>query len=437
MAQFYSEKRREPTRKVITVTVAELDHFGQGVASYQGKKLFIRNALPSEKVEIRITEEKKNYAYGETLRRLNDSPERIAPRCRHFGRCGGCQFQHVELRQQQEVKARALGRMMALGGAVCQVDEIISGPAWGYRRRARLGLVYQPRSQRLEMGFRQTNDKTLVELKECPVLAPELECLLQPLKRCLSTLKAVKNLGHVELVLADSGPLIVLRHLTPLDTDDRLLLQGFAQQHQVAFFLAPDGENLETLQGPEPRYSIEGLSLGFSPRDFIQVNDAVNQQMVAKAINWLDVGAKDRILDLFCGMGNFTLPLAKHAAEVVGVEGVAALVAKAQNNARVNGLSNVTFFHENLEADITLQPWAQQGFDKILLDPARAGAAGVLAHIVNLSPKKVVYVSCNHATLARDSETFLRAGYQIVSIAMLDMFPQTGHLESIVLFERK
>ena len=247
----------------------------------------------------------------------------------------------------------------------------------------------------------------------------------------------MRHLGHVELVLADNGPLMVLRHTAPLSAADREKLERFSHSEGLALFLAPESEILEQVTGESPWYNSDGLRLTFSPRDFIQVNDGVNQQMVARALAWLDVQPDERVLDLFCGMGNFTLPLAKRAASVVGVEGVGELVAKGRENARQNGLQNVTFFHENLEEDVTKQPWARQGFDKILLDPARAGAAGVMQYIVKLAPGKVVYVSCNPATLARDSEALVNAGYQIKRLAMLDMFPHTGHLESMVLFEHK
>lgn len=236
-------------------------------------------------------------------------------------------------------------------------------------------------------------------------------------------------------MLANSGPLMVLRHTAPLSTADREKLERFSHSHELALFLAPQSEILEQVSGEAPWYASDGLRLTFSPRDFIQVNDGVNQQMVANALAWLDVKPTDRVLDLFCGMGNFTLPLARKAASVVGVEGVEALVAKGQENAQQNGLQNVTFFHQNLEDDVTRQPWAKQGFDKILLDPARAGAPGVMQHIIKLAPERVVYVSCNPATLARDSEALLSGGYQIRRLAMLDMFPHTGHLESMVLFE--
>lgn len=242
--------------------------------------------------------------------------------------------------------------------------------------------------------------------------------------------------GLVELVQAGSGTLMILRHTAPLSAADKEKLERFSHSEGLSLFLAPFSEILETVSGEAPWYDSHGLRLAFSPRDFIQVNEAVNQQMVARALEWLDVRAEDRVLDLFCGMGNFTLPLATRAASVIGVEGVPALVEKGRENAIRNGLHNVTFFHENLEEDVTKQPWAKNGFDKVLLDPARAGATGVMRHIIKLKPIRIVYVSCNPATLARDSEALVNAGYEVTRLAMLDMFPHTGHLESMVLFER-
>jgi len=429
MAQFYSAKRRVTTRQIITVDVTDLDPFGQGVARHDGKALFIPGLLPDERAEITLTEEKRQYARGQVKRRLNDSPERVKPRCPHFGVCGGCQQQHASIALQERSKSRALARLLKH-----DVNEIIAGEPWGYRRRARLSLNYLPKTARLEMGFRKTSSSDIVDIKQCPILVPRLEALLPDVRACLSELQGVRHLGHVELVLANGGPMMVLRHTAPLSVRDREKLERFSHSHDLALYLAPQSDILEHVTGEAPWYDSDGLRLSFSPRDFIQVNDGVNQQMVATALAWLDIQPDDRVLDLFCGMGNFTLPLAKRAQSVVGVEGVTALVEKGRDNAVHNALHNVTFFHENLEEDVTQQPWAKHGFDKILLDPARAGAPGVMQHIIKLAPKRVVYVSCNPATLARDSEALLAAGYQIQRLAMLDMFPHTGHLESMALF---
>ncbi|HDS2558542.1 TPA: 23S rRNA (uracil(1939)-C(5))-methyltransferase RlmD [Klebsiella aerogenes] len=432
MAQFYSAKRRVTTRQIITVTVNDLDPFGQGVARHQGKALFIPGLLPQEQAEVVLVEDKKQYARAQVKRRLNDSPQRVAPRCPHFGVCGGCQQQHASIELQQQSKRAALSRLMKR-----DVDDIIAAEPWGYRRRARLSLNYQPKTQQLQMGFRKANSSEIIDVVQCPVLAPQLEALLPAVRECLTSLQSQRQLGHVELVQADNGPLMVLRHTAALTAADKEKLERFSQTHGLSLYLAPQSEILEHIRGDEPWYTSDGLRLVFSPRDFIQVNDGVNQKMVRTALAWLDIQPQDRVLDLFCGMGNFTLPLAKASASVVGVEGVPALVAKGRENAALNELQNVTFFHENLEEDVTRQAWAKHGFDKILLDPARAGAPGVMAHIIKLAPRRVVYVSCNPATLARDSEALLQVGYRIQRLAMLDMFPHTGHLESIVLFERE
>ncbi|HGW5060806.1 TPA: 23S rRNA (uracil(1939)-C(5))-methyltransferase RlmD [Citrobacter koseri] len=431
MAQFYSAKRRVTTRQIITVTVNDLDPFGQGVARHNGKALFIPGLLPQEKGDVVITEDKKQFARAQVKRRLNDSPERETPRCPHFGVCGGCQQQHASVALQQRSKSAALSRLMK-----CDVAEVIADTPWGYRRRARLSLNYLPKTQQLQMGFRKAGSSDIVDVRQCPILVPQLEALLPRVRACLESLQGHRHFGHVELVQAGNGTLMVLRHTAPLSAADREKLERFSHSEGLSLFLAPQSDILEPLTGETPWYDSNGLRLTFSPRDFIQVNEGVNQKMVARALEWLDIQPDDRVLDLFCGMGNFTLPLATRAASVVGVEGVPALVEKGRENARRNGLQNVTFFHENLEEDVTKQQWAKNGFDKILLDPARAGAAGVMKHIIKLKPIRIVYVSCNPATLARDSDALLNAGYQIQRLAMLDMFPHTGHLESMVLFER-
>ena len=430
MAQFYSAKRRVTTRQIITVTVNDLDAFGQGVARHNGKTLFIPGLLPQESADVTITEDKKQYAKAQVKRRLNDSPDRVTPRCPHFGICGGCQQQHASIELQQRSKSAALSRLMNH-----DVTEAIADAPWGYRRRARLSLNFQPKTQQFQMGFRKAASNDIVDIRQCPILVPQLEALLPELRACLSSLQGIRHLGHVELVQAGSGTLMILRHTAPLTAQDNEKLERFSHSKGLSLYLAPQSEILETVSGQTPWYESNGLRLNFSPRDFIQVNEGVNQKMVASALAWLDVQPGDRVLDLFCGMGNFTLPLATRAASVVGVEGVPALVEKGRENAQQNELHNVTFFHENLEEDVTRQPWAKNGFDKVLLDPARAGAAGVMQHIIKLQPGRIVYVSCNPATLARDSEALLRAGYQIQRLAMLDMFPHTGHLESMVLFE--
>ncbi|HGJ5866789.1 23S rRNA (uracil(1939)-C(5))-methyltransferase RlmD [Arsenophonus nasoniae] len=442
MVQFYSCRQRKVKPDNLTVIAESLDAQGQGVAHYQGKTIFITNLLPGEQAQIQLTEEKRQFAKAKVSKRLTDSLDRVAPFCRHFGICGGCQQQHVTPTLQRAAKVSRLEYLFQCetGRAVKSLP-VIAGSEYGYRRRARFGLHYQHAERRLRMGFRQNQSNVLVELKMCPVLQPELEKLLLPVADCLNKLAAVKHLGHVELVNADNGVSVILRHLKPLATDDKMLLTAFARSYNLNVYLVDNSAKQLKLvssasNDSDPYYSIENVKLTFDPQNFIQVNPEINKKMVAQALDWLALEPKDRVLDLFCGMGNFTLPIACHVHSVVGVEGVTELVAQGRYNASLNRLTNAEFYQADLELAIDCQPWAKMGFNKILLNPARAGAIGVMSHIIKLKPERVVYISCNPTTLVKDSKQLLTAGYQLMSVRMLDMFPHTSHLESMALFCR-
>lgn len=448
MAQFYSAKKHKPKTnqlkaqaanpKTARVIIERLDAFGQGIAKLDGKTVFVANALPTEEVEISLIEEKRQYAKATVRQRFNDSPDRVKPVCPHFGVCGGCQQQHIKPELQRQSKFDTLQRLLTKKSAI-QVNssQIIFDEPYHYRRRARFGLQYHLKQQRLVMGFRQAASNQLVEVTCCPVMRQEIEHLIQPLRACLSGLESIEQLGHVELAVTDSGRLIVLRHLSQLSATDRQTLLTFAKQHELSFFVAFNDGEVALIYGNEPYYTIEALTLSFNPQGFIQVNENINRKMVNQALQWLDIKAEDRILDLFCGVGNFTLPIAKQAQRVIGVEGVSSLVALGQQNARNNQLTHVEFFHENLESDLDKQMWLKETFTKIILDPARAGALEVMPRLVELSPALIVYVSCNPATLARDCELLLEQGYKLTDIAMIDMFPNTNHLESMVLLTKQ
>lgn len=273
MAQFYSAKRRTTTRQIITVSVNDLDSFGQGVARHNGKTLFIPGLLPQENAEVAVTEDKKQYARAKVVRRLSDSPERETPRCPHFGVCGGCQQQHASVDLQQRSKSAALARLMKH-----DVSEVIADVPWGYRRRARLSLNYLPKTQQLQMGFRKAGSSDIVDVKQCPILVPQLEALLPKVRACLGSLQVMRHLGHVELVQATSGTLMILRHTAPLSSADREKLERFSHSEGLDLYLAPDSEILETVSGEMPWYDSNGLRLTFSPRDFIQVNAGVTKK---------------------------------------------------------------------------------------------------------------------------------------------------------------
>ncbi|WP_318514407.1 23S rRNA (uracil(1939)-C(5))-methyltransferase RlmD [Photobacterium leiognathi] len=436
MARFFKPQKRKTDTKHKEITISRLDHLGAGIGHLNNKPVFIDGALPDETVVVQLTEDKKNYARARVIKCLKDSSARIKPHCPIYDQCGGCNLQHLSHQGQVIAKQQALTELMEKFAiteeGTTQVAPIV-GQSEHYRRCARFSVRMLPNGQ-MVFGFRKKQSKDIVDVTSCPVLATELDSLLPALRELLSGLKGRKHLGHVELVNADNGRVLLIRHLQPFNDKDLAAIKVFATEHQLMLFLAPSSDELEQVAGEQPYYDIEDVRLTFSPKDFIQVNRAVNQKMVEQAINWLDVQPQDRVLDLFCGLGNFSLPLARRAKAVVGVEGVDEMVARAMANAVANRLDNATFYQANLDEDVTKLVWAQEQFDKILLDPARAGAAGVMQHIVNLAPSKVVYVSCNPATLARDSQILLQQGYKLARLGMMDMFPHTGHLESMALF---
>ncbi|KDM92622.1 23S rRNA (uracil(1939)-C(5))-methyltransferase RlmD [Photobacterium galatheae] len=444
MARFFKPtKRTVSDTKHKEVTVTRLDHLGAGIAHLDRKPVFIPGLLPDERALIQLTENKKQYARAKVIKRLTNSPERITPQCPVYDQCGGCNLQHLSHSAQVDAKRQSLGELIAKFALAdgpekttpLMQDNAVTGQEWQYRRSARFSLRVEP-GQALCLGFRKEQSKDIVDIAHCPVLAASLNDLLPPLRALLNTLQGRRNLGHVELVEADNGPVVLIRHLKPFSDPDMTQIQQFADNQRVMLFLSPAPDEVNQLTGDAPYYEVEDLKLAFSPKDFIQVNRSVNEQMIAQAMSWLDVQPEDRVLDLFCGLGNFSLPLAKRAREVVGVEGVDAMVQRASENAALNGLKNTAFYQGNLEDGIASFSWAHEGFDKVLLDPARAGAAGVMTQVAALSPSHILYVSCNPATLARDSQVLLQQGYQLQRLGMLDMFPHTGHLESMALFTR-
>ncbi|WP_413110968.1 23S rRNA (uracil(1939)-C(5))-methyltransferase RlmD [Thaumasiovibrio sp. DFM-14] len=439
MAQFFKPQRRkvaDTRHKLIKIT--RLDTQGAGVGGLDGKTVFVEGVLPGEEALIQITEQKRQYARAKLIKVQQASSQRQAPFCQYYGRCGGCNLQHLTYSAQVEHKKSALVQLMsrAAGENVEAVTtETLSSQDQSYRRSCRLSLWVDKQHQ-LQMGFRQRSSKAIIDIARCPVLMPSLSALLPELKALLVSFTQPKQLGHIELVEADNGVVLMLRHLSGLKADHLARLDAFAATHQLMLFTSVDGQTIVQRQGEKPFYTIEGEKIWFTPGDFIQINRTVNAAMVARALAWLEPTASDRVLDLFCGLGNFSLPLARQVAEVVGVEGVDDMVARAKKNAEHNQIHNAAFYQANLEDDIHTQPWAQKAFNKVLLDPARGGAAGVMAHLLSLAPQRIVYVSCNPATLARDSKELLDNGYRLSKLCAMDMFPHTGHSESMALFTK-
>ncbi|MDC5704507.1 23S rRNA (uracil(1939)-C(5))-methyltransferase RlmD [Vibrio europaeus] len=436
MARFFQPKKKtQLNTKHQSLTIEKLDHHGAGMAYQNKKPIFIEGALPGEQVLAQLTESKSKFARAKLIKIQKASEQRIAPFCQHYAECGGCNMQHLSVEAQQEYKQQTLSQLMSkFAGQSVALSAPVVGDERGYRRRARVSIKLNKKTCQLEFGFRKKQSKDIVTVTHCPVLDTELDNLLAPLYDLLSGFSNQENIGHVELVKGDNTKVIVLRHLKALKESEQKLLEQFAAENQASLYLMPESDQLNRVVGESAHYLEAGVTIPFEPNNFIQVNQNVNQTMVEQALSWLELSEQDRVLDLFCGLGNFSLPMAKQVASVVGVEGVDVMVEKAANNAQVNGINNTAFYQANLEQDVSGQPWAAENFDKILLDPARAGASGIIEQISALGASRVVYVSCNPATLARDSQSLLNQGYKLQKLGMLDMFPHTSHLESMALF---
>ena len=431
-------------------TITDLTHDGRGVARRDGKAVFVSGALPGERVMAEQTAKNRHFDEARTLEVLDASPDRVTPRCPHFGTCGGCVLQHLDENRQIEAKQRVLLENLERIGHVAPgtVLPSLTGAPWGYRRKGRFSVRRVNKKDRTLVGFREQDPRFVADLAECHTAIPEIGSRVAAFAELVEGLDVREHIPQIEFIAGDAtadfdGVALVFRHLQPLGDADRARLVAFGQAHRFAIFLQPGGvESVHPLwpEAPQLAFGLApwDVSLAFRPLDFIQVNAALNEKMIAHTFGLLDLQAKDRVLDLFCGLGNFTLPMARLVREVVGVEGDAGLVARARENAQRNALANAQFHAADLTQDQRNAPWMRQGFDKLLLDPPRSGAIEVLQQLPLKQFDRIVYVSCHPGSLARDAGYLVNEqGYTLVSAGAMDMFPHTAHVESIALFERR
>lgn len=436
-------RRRTLPNAPAAAAVDSLAHDGRGVARVEGKAVFIDGALPGEQVRFVYTKQHRSYDEGRTVEVLSGSPERVEPGCAHFGVCGGCVLQHMAPQAQIYAKQDILLENLARIGNVQPgtVLEPLTGPHWGYRHKARLGAKFVVKKGRVLVGFRERQAPYLAELRRCEVLHPAVGERIAAIAELLEGLSVRSRIPQVEVAVGDQTAALVFRHLAPLSAADLQALQSFGKTHEFVIFLqsaGPDSVELIYPQAVDLTYGLEAhdVTLAFEPTDFIQVNPAVNRQMVDRVLALLDLRPDHRVLDLFCGLGNFTLPMARRAAEVVGVEGEAGLVRRAQSNAERNDIRNARFYCADLNEDLVGSPWLGQNYDRIVLDPPRSGAAPVMTRLAGLAAPRIVYVSCHPGSLARDAGKLVHEqGYRLLSAGVMDMFPHTAHVESIALFE--
>jgi len=425
--------------------IESLTHDGRGVAHVGGKAVFIDEALPGEQVEFIYTEIRRDYAEGKVVRLLSRSDERVEAKCPHYSICGGCSFQHVESSAQIKIKQDLLAEQFKRIGKV-EISEFwppLTGPHWAYRRKARMGVKYVAQKNRMLVGFREKRHQYLAEIDSCAVMHPSVGTKLMALGEMIAGLSIRSKIPQIEVAIGDKQCVLAIRVMEPPTAADQNKMSLFGREHNMTLCLQAKGpDTITPLAGEEeviltytlPDHDIE---FKFRPAMFTQVNYEINRHMINRVLEILALQQNEIVLDLFCGLGNFTLPMAKLAGRVIGVEGDRPLVDHARENARHNGLVNIEFYAADLTKDISDQPWAQRTYDKIVLDPSRAGASEVLPHFNQWQPKKIVYVSCNPSTLARDAGILVNElGYRLGKAGVMDMFPQTAHVESMALFEK-
>jgi len=431
------------------LNIESLDLEARGIARRDGKVVFVEGALPTERVTAQTVRRKPSYEIARVEEILRPAALRVVPRCPHFGVCGGCAMQHLEPSAQVAIKQRALEDTFWHVGKLRpqRILAPLHGPTWGYRYRARLSVRVVPKKGGVLVGFHERKSSYVADMRECHVLPPHVSRMLMPLRAMIAAMSAPDRMPQIEVALGEGVTVLVLRHLEPLTDADLGILRQFAAQHDVQWWLQPKGP--DTVHPLEPGHADAlaytmpefGLRMPYRPTDFTQVNHAINRAMVSRALTLLDVQPTDRVADLFCGLGNFTLPLATRGREAVGVEGSKALTDRALAAAERHGLAARTAFATLNLFEVDVQWLRGLGyFDRMLIDPPREGAQAVAQALAQLAPherpRRIVYVSCNPATLARDAAIMAHeGGYALKSAGVINMFPHTGHVESIAVFE--
>jgi 23S rRNA (uracil1939-C5)-methyltransferase len=441
-------KQVNPSGQVFTTTITALSHDGRGIAtSPKGKTIFIEGALIQETVSYRLTKEHKRYDEGVIVDVITASPERVVPECVHYAICGGCSMQHISPTAQIEFKQQVLLEQLKHFGKVEPENILppVSADIWGYRRKARIGVHYQENTQKIIIGFHKKASQTLAELHSCLVLHQSIGLHFNDIIQVIESLSQRQHIPQLEVAIGDTKSALIFRVLKNLTVEDFQRLSEFGKKFSLEIYLEanppaslqkiwPLDEDLQ-LSYALSDFQVEML---FQPQDFTQVNAQINRLMVKQALALLDPQANETILDLFCGLGNFTLPIARFAKRVVGIEGSREMVTRAEKNAQHNKLDNTEFFAANLDIIPTVKPaWVKKNYDKILLDPPRTGAKDIISVFPKFAAKRILYVSCNPATLARDAGILVhQQGYSLRSCGVINMFPHTSHIETMALFEK-
>ncbi|MBQ4846273.1 23S rRNA (uracil(1939)-C(5))-methyltransferase RlmD [Pseudoalteromonas sp. MMG005] len=437
MAQIFRPKKRTVDKQAIEVKIHSLDHQGRGVANHKGKVCFVEGALVNERVKAQVLQDKSKLIEAKTLQVIEPSNERVTPFCRDNDTCGGCQTQHLVLSSQLFHKQQAVDKLFqkfAQYDVECWQPAIESKSKY-YRRSARIACFYDKGNKLLKLGFRGFKSKKIVEVKNCQVLTGHFDNIFEDLRALLNSRDGYCSVSHVQLCDADNGQFVLLRHTKSITARDKDYLEE--KSHVLGWKIVWDNGDKVSELNELPYYIADDVRFNFTLDNFVQVNAEVNTAMLMQALMWLEVSYSDRVLDLFCGIGNFSLLLAKRANSVIGVEGSASSVAMAKQNAQTNHIENAEFHCFDLTQDMAQAPWFDQSAKVLVLDPSRTGAFGILQQMPLTQFNKVLYVSCDPVTLARDSKLLLDSGLSLVKVGLMNMFPHTGHIETMALFQRR
>ena len=437
-------RRRKVKPKVYEISIESLSNEGRGISHYDDKIIFTRGALPGERVIASRSLSRAKYEEADVVDILESSPDRIEPKCDVYGICGGCSFQHLSSKNQINAKQSWL-KSAFMGQAKIEPKKWLQPlqvESWGYRRKARLGVRYVAKKEKVLVGFRERKSSFITVMSRCEVLHPSLGDNLELLGECIGKLSIKIHVPQIEVAIAELDTILILRHLEPMTKGDESILKEYGDKLGITWYTQSGGlETIKPLVEPvNLTYSItdHNIEMSFLPNDFTQVNFALNQKMINLAIELLDLNSEDEVIDLFCGLGNFTLPISRYVNKIVGIEGDRGLVERAKANADANEITNASFYKADLFEDVSGFEWFRgQKYNKALIDPARTGAIEIVELLPKLSIERLVYVSCNPATLARDTARLIELGFSLMSAGVMDMFPQTAHVESIALFIRK
>ncbi len=433
--------KRQRLPEPFDVTIESMSHEGRGITHVECKTVFVFGALADEEVTIQIVKTNKKFDEAKVIEVLKASPKRIKPKCDYFGLCGGCSLQHLSNEDQLDLKQSAVLEM-ARHASLGDFDIIppLLGVSWQYRQKARLGVKFVIKKDKVLVGFREKNSAFLTDMDRCEVLHAKVGNHILALKEMIETLEAKSTIPQIEVAADDSQVTLVFRHLEDLCESDKDKLIAFAQETGFYCQLQPKGpDSIVNLFPPEQQLLLkpdDGVEIEFKATDFTQVNADMNRAMIQQALDFMDLDSDDKVLDLFCGLGNFSLPMAKRCAHVTGVEGSEVMTQRASENALKLGLDNCLFYAADLTKTHDDADWSKQSYDKILLDPPRTGAMELIENIHRFGAKRIVYISCQPTTLVRDTAILIKKGYKLSHLGVMDMFPQTAHVESMAIFDK-